>query len=89
MRQYVKRKYFLILSITQTPHIIAGLYESENNECNFLVSNETDSYNYLYREQLEVIPRDRSVKNTDEYTKILHTRMQTNNYLKTIWVSRS
>ena len=71
MRQYVKRKYFLILSIIQTPHIITGLYGSKNNECNFLVSNETDSYNYLYREQLEVMPRDQFIKNTDEYTKIL------------------
>ena len=66
----------------EAPHIITGLYESKNYEWNFLVSNETENFNYLYREQLEITPRDEFIKNTDEYTKILHTRIHTNNSTK-------
>ena len=52
-----------------------GVYESKVGFCNLLTLNESNEYNFIYREDLIGKPRDDFAYNIDDYDKILLSKI--------------
>ena len=75
------------------PLIIPGTYESKNGIFNLLTFNESQGYNFIYREDLIVKPRDDFSKNINEYDKILFSKITNStsicNSQSEIWANKN